>query len=162
MLTLFYAAGASSMASHILLQASGLEFTGERVNLMTKQWSDGAYLEINEKAYVPALRIPSGDILTEGAVILSYIADLVPEKRFLSSYGSFQRYKEMEWLSFISTELHKNVITPERHGGIASNFLSKTREGQEQTLIRVAPRLRFMDRHLDGHAIRNGTAVHRA
>ncbi|MBF2717260.1 MULTISPECIES: glutathione binding-like protein [Rhizobium/Agrobacterium group] len=150
MLTLFYAAGASSMAAHILLHESGLPFKAERVDLMTKQWSGGDYNLINPKSYVPAMRLDDGDILTEGNVILTHIADQVPEKGLLARPGERQRERQMEWLNFIAAEIHKNFITRERHGGVAANFLSKTEEGQADTRVFVSPRLAYVDQWLEG------------
>lgn len=102
----------------------------------------------NPKSYVPALEIEGGYVLTEGAVILAYIADSAPEKRLLSPVGTLERLREIEWLAFISTELHKNFITPERHGGVAANLLSKTAVGQHATQVHVGPRLTYVDRQL--------------
>lgn len=147
---LFHAAGASSQAPHILLREAGLPFTLERVDLATGRWSGGEYRAVNPKAYVPALRLDDGDLLTECAVILQVIADLAPEARLLPPAGTRERYRALEWLTFIATELHKTFITPERHGGVAANFLSKTEEGQALTRLRVSPRLEWVDRWLDG------------
>ncbi len=147
---LFFAAGASSQAPHILLREASVPFSLERVDLATHWWSGGDYREINPKAYVPALRLEDGDVLTECAVILQFIADQAPDKHLLPAPGTRNRYHALEWLNFIATELHKNFITPERHGGIAANFLSKTEAGQTQTRIHVSPRLTWLDRQLDG------------
>ncbi|KTT96128.1 glutathione transferase GstA [Sphingomonas sanguinis] len=147
---LFYAAGASSQAPHILLREAGLPFALERVDLAVHRWSGGDYHEVNAKNYVPALLLDGGDLLTECAVILQWIADQAPDLHLLSQPGTPARYHALEWLNFIATELHKNFITPERHGGVSANFLSKTRAGQEQTRIHVSPRLGWVDQQLDG------------
>ncbi len=147
---LFYAAGASSQAPHILLREAGLTFTLERVDLASHRCSEGDYRAVNPKAYVPALKLDDGDLLTECAVILQWIADQVPAKQLLPPTGTRERYHAMEWLNFIATELHRNFITPERHGGVAANFLSKTVQGQAQTRIHVSPRLAYVDRQLEG------------
>lgn len=149
---LFHAAGASSQATHILLREAGIPFTLERVDLATHRWTGGDYRAVNAKAYVPALQLDDGELLTECAVILQFIADQVPERRLIPAVGTRARYHALEWLNFIATELHKNFITPERHGGVAANFLSKTPDGQEQTRIHVLPRLAWVDRQLDGRA----------
>lgn len=149
---LFFAAGASSQAAHILLREAGIPFSLERVDLRTHSWSGGDYRAVNPKAYVPALLLDDGDLLTECAVILQFISDQAPDKGLLPPDGTRERYHALEWLNFIATELHKNFITPERHGGLAANFLSKTREGQAQTRIHVSPRLAWVNRQLDGHA----------
>ena len=71
---LFYASGASSLAPHILLEESKLQYSVEKVNLDKKTWNGGNYNLINPKSYVPALQTDNGRILTECAVILEYIA----------------------------------------------------------------------------------------
>lgn len=145
---LFYAPGASSQAPHILLREAGLPFSLERVDLATHRWSGGDYRQLNPKAYVPFLKLSETETLSECAVILQYIADQVPAQSLISAPGTLARYHDMEWLNFIATELHKNFITPERHNNVAANFLSKTAEGQEQTRLHVAPRLAYVDTHL--------------
>ncbi|PTD27348.1 glutathione S-transferase N-terminal domain-containing protein [Sphingomonas fennica] len=79
---LFHAPGASSQAAHILLREAGLPFALERVDLSTHQWSGGGdYRKLNPKAYVPALKLDDGNLLTECAVILEFIADHPPCSR---------------------------------------------------------------------------------
>ncbi|ALI05005.1 glutathione transferase GstA [Pseudomonas sp. FW306-02-F02-AA] len=148
MMILFYAAGASSLAPHILLREAGASFSLEKVDLMSKQWSGGDYDLINPKSYVPTLKTDDGAILTECAVILQYISDQHSERNLLPAQGRFERYRALEWLGFISTEVHKNFITPERHGGVSANFLAKTIEGQSATRRLVSPRLAYVDHEL--------------
>lgn len=149
---LFHAAGASSQAPHILLREAGIPFALERVDLTTHSWSGGDYRALNPKAYIPALLLDDGDLLTECAVILQFIADQAPERHLIPAAGTRERYHALEWLNFIATELHKNFITPERHGGVAANFLSKTPDGQVQTRIHVSPRLAWVNQQLEDRA----------
>ena len=153
---LFYAAGASSLAPHILLRETGAPFTLERVDLATKRWRNGDYREVTPKAYVPALRLDDGDILTECAVILSYIADQAPGQGLMPLAGSRARYHACAWLNFLATEIHGNFITPDRHGGVAANFLANTAEGQAASRALVAPRLDHIDRMLNGRRFLTG------
>ncbi|MHB1942563.1 MAG: glutathione binding-like protein [Acidiferrobacteraceae bacterium] len=155
---LFYAPGASSLAPHILLRETGTPFTLEKVDLVTKRWSGGDFNAITPKSYVPALQIGDGDILTECAVILQFIADLRPERDLLPARGIRARYHALEWLNFIATEIHGNFITPERHNGVAANFLAKTAEGQQTTRVLVAPRLAYVDRTLGEKAFLAGSS----
>ncbi|MGN6701708.1 MAG: glutathione transferase GstA [Burkholderiaceae bacterium] len=105
---LYYAPAACSLSPHIVLQESGLPFTTEQVDLGAKTTAGGAdYRTINPKGSVPALQLDDGEILTEGPAVVQYIADLVPARRLAPPAGTMPRYRVMEWLNFISTELHK-------------------------------------------------------
>lgn len=107
---LYYAPGACSMAPHIALREAGLSFELEKVDLANKQTSKGVdYTGINPKGYVPALRLDSGEILTEVAVILQFLADQKPESDLAPPCGTLERYRLMEWLNFISSEIHKQL-----------------------------------------------------
>ncbi|MEW5708216.1 glutathione transferase GstA [Pelomicrobium sp. G1] len=118
---LYYAPGACSMASHMVLREAGFSFDLEKVELATGKTASGEdYRRINPKGYVPALRLDDGEILTESAVILQYLADQKPAAGLAPAPGTLERYRLMEWLNFIATEMHKQLgalynpkITPE-------------------------------------------------
>lgn len=106
---LYFSPGACSLASHIALLEAGLTFTTERVDLGKKLTASGAdFRAINPNGYVPALQLDDGSVLTEGPAILQFIADQVPDGRLAPAAGTIGRYRVIEWLNFIGTELHKN------------------------------------------------------
>jgi len=106
---LYYAPGACSLAAHIALHESGLPFTAIRVDLRAHKLPDGSdYHGVNPKGYVPLLELDDGTRLTELAVILQYIADRTPGS-LAPAFGSLDRYRLMEWLHFIATEIHKGL-----------------------------------------------------
>ncbi len=81
--------------------------------MSTKRLADGSnYLDINSKGTVPTLQMPDGEFLSEGAVIMQYLADQVPGTPLLAKPGSLERYRVMEWLSFIAADLHKGGFMP--------------------------------------------------
>lgn len=104
---LYYSPGACSLAAHILLHELNLPHTLEAVNLQKKTYSGGDFNKVNPKSYVPTLGLDNGEILTENVAILEYLADQKPEAGLLPKPGTLQRYRGVEWLAFISTELHK-------------------------------------------------------
>lgn len=106
---LYYSKGACSLAVRITLHEAEIEFASEAVNLKTKQTEGGKnYLDINPKGSVPALQLDNGEILTEGNVIQVWLADHYGVMDLLPPLSDFRRYRVLEWLNFISTELHKN------------------------------------------------------
>ena len=108
MLTLYYSPGACSQAPHILMHEIGLEHDSKRVDLRSKRLEDDSdYLEVNPKGAVPALELESGEVLTENAVVLQYIGDRASKPEVLPAPGNFRRYRVLELVNFITTELHK-------------------------------------------------------
>ena len=109
---LFYKPGACSLASHITLRESGKDFTLDGVDLMKKRLENGDdFFAVNPKGQVPALLLDDGTLLTEGVAIMQYLADSVPDRQLLAPTSSLSRYKTIEWLNYIATELHKG-FTP--------------------------------------------------
>jgi glutathione S-transferase len=106
---LYYSPGACSMSPHIALLEAGLPYDLVKVDLKAKKLENGDdYLAINPKGQVPALGLDSGELLTEGPVIVQYIADQAADKKLAPATGSDARRKLQEWLTFINGELHKN------------------------------------------------------
>ena len=105
---LYFAPGACSLASHIVLRESGLPFDLKKTDTKSKKLEDGSdYFAVNSKGAVPALRLDDGQVLTEGPVILQYIADQKPESRLAPKAGTLERYRLLEWLNYITSEVHK-------------------------------------------------------
>jgi glutathione S-transferase len=108
MLILYYSPGACSQAPHILMHEIGLEHDARRVDLRSKTLEDDSdYLKVNPKGAVPALQLESGEVLTENAVVLQYIGDRASWPEVLPPLGNFRRYRVLELVNFITTELHK-------------------------------------------------------
>lgn len=105
---LYYSTAACSLSPHIVLQELGLPHDLVQVNLKTGHFGGGRALkDVSPKGYVPILELDSGEILTEGAVIVQYLADLKPEAGLIPPVGSMERWRCQEWLTYISSELHK-------------------------------------------------------
>ncbi|MBA2689825.1 MAG: glutathione transferase GstA [Burkholderiales bacterium] len=129
---LFFSPGACSLSPHIVLREASLAFDLEKVDIRSKKTATGLdYTTINPKGYVPALALDEGQMLTEGAAIVQYLADRVPEKKLAPPLGSMERYRLQEWLNFISSEVHKGFSplfrpqTPEEYKVIAREQLNK-------------------------------------
>jgi glutathione S-transferase len=106
---LYFFPGACSLACHIALREAGATFDMEKVDGKTKKTASGAdYLSVNPKGYVPTLALDTGQKLTEAAAILQYIADQNPGATLAPAAGTMERYRMIEWLNFIATEIHHN------------------------------------------------------
>jgi len=105
---LYYAPGACSLSPHIALKEAGLAHELVKVDLRAKTTADGGdFTAINPKGQVPALLLDNGELMTEGPVIVQLIADQVPDRKLAPPNGTPERYRLQEWLSFLSSEVHK-------------------------------------------------------
>lgn len=108
---LFYSPGACSLSPHIVACEAGIDLELCLVNLKTKQTeSGGDYTEINPKGYVPALQLEGGELLTEGPAIVQFLAEQKPDAKLAPEYGTLDHYRVLEWLNYISTEVHKSFV----------------------------------------------------
>jgi glutathione S-transferase len=120
---LYYSPGACSQAPHILLHEIAIDHDAVRVDLKSHTLEDGSdYLKVNSKGAVPALRLDSGEVLTENAVILQYLGDRTSWPEVLPPMGEFRRYRVLEMVNFITTELHK------RFGFLFGNASQETKQ----------------------------------
>lgn len=105
---LYYTPGACSLSPHIVLREAGADFELERVDLKTGKTESGAdFGEINAKGYVPTLQLDDGQVLTEGAAIVQYVADSNGAGTLAPKPGTLERARLQEHLNFTATELHK-------------------------------------------------------
>jgi glutathione S-transferase len=106
---LYYSPGACSLSPHIALLEAGLPYDLVKVDLKAKKLENGDdFLKVNPKGQVPVLALDSGEVVTEGPVIVQMIADKVAAKNLAPARDSTERYKLQEWLNFITTEVHKS------------------------------------------------------
>jgi glutathione S-transferase len=148
---LYYSPGACSLSPHIVLRETGTAFDLVLTSPRTKKLADGSdFLAINVKGQVPVLELDDGRRLTEGPAIVQYIADLSPASGLAPATGTFERYRLMEWLNFITSELHKGFSplfspdTPDAYKTIAQ--------------ARLMSRFEYVDAQLDGKAYVMGDA----
>src|SRR3984957_5100184 len=106
---LYYMKGACSLASYISLTEAGIKFEAAEIDHKSRRTHDGEDLDtINPKGYVPILQLDNGEILTENVAVLYYIADLNPAAKLAPPAGTLGRYRLLELLAYINSEIHKN------------------------------------------------------
>ena len=107
---LYYSPGACSLSPHIALLEAGLAHDLVKVDLRAKKLENGDdYLKVNPKGQVPALMLDNGELVTEGPVIVQMIADKAADKNLAPTRDHADRYKLQAWLTYINSELHKNL-----------------------------------------------------
>ena len=104
---LYFSPGSCSLSPHIVLRETGSDFELEQVNNQEKKTKSGKdYWTVNPKGQVPCLELDNGDKLTEGPVIVQYVADQ-NGSGVAGKPGTMERYHVQEWLNFTTSELHK-------------------------------------------------------
>jgi glutathione S-transferase len=142
---LFYAPGSSSLLPHIVLREAGLPFEPIKIDEHTKAISGGGdFRSVNPLGYVPALVLDDGTLLTEGAAIVQYIADLVPEKKLAPPNGTIETVKLQAWLNFFASEMHKGGFSPLFYKGMPE-------EGRDVFRTRLRNRFFHLERHLSSN-----------
>ena len=135
---LYYAPGACSLAPHIVLNELGEKYNLEKVDLAEKKTETGAdFNAVNTKGYVPTLEFAKDQVLTEVSTILQFLADKAEGSKLLPKFGSMERYRAMETLNFVATELHKGI------GGLFAKGMPE--EGRKVIIERVSKRLGWVD-----------------
>jgi glutathione S-transferase len=139
---LYYARGACSLAPHILLRATKLPFTLERVDTGThKTEHDVDFYTLNPKGYVPLLELDNGERLSEGPVICQYICDLAKRTDLMPAGGTLPRYRVMEWQNYITAEIHKGygpLFTPGFDAATKATFLAALHKKYEWVATQLA------------------------
>jgi glutathione S-transferase len=109
---LYFSPLACSMATRISLYEAGADARFIEIDPKVKRTPEGAdYLAINPLGLVPAIRTDAGEVLTENAATLQYVADRFPDAA-LAPQAGLDRSRLQQWLCFIGTELHKAFYVP--------------------------------------------------
>ncbi|MGO2369994.1 MAG: glutathione transferase GstA [Serratia sp. (in: enterobacteria)] len=148
---LYFAPDACSLSPHIVLRELDLPFELIRVNNRTKRSADGGdFYRVNPKGYVAALMLDDGKVITEGAAIVQYLADLRPEAALAPPNATFERVRLQEWLNFITSEIHAG----------SSPLFNSTLPEEVKTRFRdtLRRRLDFVAQTLDEQAFLLGEA----
>lgn len=140
---LYYSPGACSLSPHIVLREAGLPFEAVLASTKTHKLNDGTdFYTLNPKGYVPLLELDNGERLSEGPVIVQYIADLAPASKLAPPAGTMARYRVMEWLNFITSEVHKSY-SPLFNPAMPA-------EGKALYTERLLSRFAYIDQQLEG------------
>ncbi|ODN64430.1 glutathione S-transferase, partial [Burkholderia cenocepacia] len=146
---LYHAPGSCSQAICIVLREADIDAEIVKVDARKHVVEGGRdYYDVTELGYVPLLELDDGTILREGPVIAQYLADQRPEAALAPAYGTLARYRLMEWLNFLGTEIHKGFI-PLLYAVQAGKYVEPVRQ-------KLDGRFAWIDRQLDGRTFVTG------
>jgi glutathione S-transferase len=142
---LYYAPLACSLAARVVAAEAGVPIELKQIELYAKTLTDegSRYVEVAPQGRVPALRLDDGSLLTEVSAVLQYLADRAPDARLAPPWGTIERYRVIEWLSFVGTELHKKILWV--------HYSRQMPEAARERAFALAPAVfDHLDRALDG------------
>ncbi|MGE4336644.1 MAG: glutathione S-transferase N-terminal domain-containing protein [Pigmentiphaga sp.] len=150
-LRLYYSPKACSLASHLVLAESGLDYEAISVNIRANEHRQPEYLALNPSGTVPALGVDDA-ILTESQAILTYIADLVPERQLLPRPGTLARARAHQWMNLISSGLHASFRSIFRAGSLAGDDANAQAAVRRVAHDRLEALLLGIDQKLAAHS----------
>ena len=138
---LYYSPGACSLSPHIILRETNTPFELVKVDLKEKKTEDGRdFRQISRVGYVPTLELDDGTVLTEGPVIVQYLAEKANATHLMPQRGTIEWYRMLSWLNFITSELHKGF------GPLFKPTMPE--EGKAFVREQLLSRIAHLDQHL--------------
>ena len=150
---LYYAPLSCSLAARVVAEEAGVPIELRQIELYAKTLTrEGtSYFDVAPQGRVPVLRLETGELLTELSAILQYLADRAPEKKLAPPWGTLERYRVIEWLSFVATELHKKILWV--------HYSRQMPEAARERAVTFAPAVfDHLERHLERHLARPTTS----
>ena len=141
---LYFSPAYCSLAVHIALRASGQPFSIAKVDTVSARVEDGSdFRAVNPRGYVPVLELADGSRHTEVSALLQHVGDAAPESGLMPAFGSPERFEVLQWLTFVSSELHKSFSPWLFHKETADSTRKAVKE-------KIALRLQDLDQRLTG------------
>lgn len=140
--------GSGAFAVECALAEAGCDYRFETVSLKKNEQRSEAFKAVNPSGKIPALKLPTGEIVTESSALLLTIADRHPEAKLLPPQASAARAQTYRWIAYMQSEIYPMVEIvdyPERF----------TREGADKKQLRRKARERIRERFL---AVENAIA----
>ncbi len=99
-----------SLATEAALNEAGADYEIIPVNIRAGEQHEAEYGRINPRRQVPALALPDGSVMTEGAAILLHIADAHPQSRLAPPPGRSERAQHDRWLFFFAVNVYEGEL----------------------------------------------------
>jgi glutathione S-transferase len=143
---LYFSPAYCSQAVHIALREAGIAADLVQVDTVAGRTAGGDdYRAINPRGYVPMLELDDGSRHTEVAALLQYVADLAPAAGLIPPGGSRERFEVLQWLTFVSSELHKGFSPWLFHKETADSTRKSVKDKLKLRIADVDARLQGRD-----------------
>ncbi|HEY5598185.1 MAG TPA: glutathione S-transferase family protein, partial [Kiloniellales bacterium] len=107
MYTLYWCPDTGAFAPHAALEEAGAAYELRDIDTQTGAHRTAAYLAVNPRGQVPALRLPDGTVIGESAAMVLHIADAHPAAGLLPPPGDSARAQAYRWLFFCVANIYE-------------------------------------------------------
>lgn len=113
---LYYAPGACSLASHIVMEEVGVDYETRKLNTAEGDQRKPEYLKVNPRGRVPALEV-DGEVLTENVAILAYFGGGYPQAGLWprTTWEQARLVSALAWFSNTVHPAYAHVVRTERY-----------------------------------------------
>ncbi|MGQ0741887.1 MAG: glutathione S-transferase family protein [Alphaproteobacteria bacterium] len=101
--------GTGASCVEMALAEAGADYQFKSVSLDANEQHSPAYLAVNPSGKLPALQLPSGEVLTESSALLLIVAERHPGADLLPPQGSVARAQALRWIAFMASEIYSWV-----------------------------------------------------
>ena len=109
-----------AMALELLLEEAGLPYERVAVDMASGEHKTPEYLALNPTGQVPALALPSGEVIGESAAIILTIGERHPDQDLVPKFGDPNRPRFLRWLIYMAASPYMTYVQfnhPERFIG---------------------------------------------
>jgi GST-like protein len=105
-ITVYGAEGSGSVAVEATLTLLGIPYRVVEAVTWVEKEAQERVAPVNPLRQVPAIILPSGEIMTESVAILIYLADLHPEARLAPLSTDPKRAQFLRWMAYVSSAIY--------------------------------------------------------
>ena len=143
--TLYGAAGSGSVPVEAAMTLIGLDYRVAEAVTWEGEAERDKVAAVNPMRQIPALILPTGEVLTESAAILIWLADAHPEARLGPSIDDPRRAQFLRWMSFVPAAIYSMFWVRDEPSRLVGDDAAAQAELKRRTLERIADCWRVMD-----------------
>lgn len=143
--TLYGAAGSGSTPVEATLRLIGLNYQVVEAATWESEAERDRVAAVNPMRQVPALVTPDGEIITESAAILIWLADSHPQARLSPALDDPRRAQFLRWMTFIPASIYSMFWVRDEPTRLGGDNPQAQAEIQQRTIERIADCWRMMD-----------------
>ncbi len=107
MYTIFTAPGTGAFAVEAMLEAGSAKWQRHITDTSRGEHKTAEFLALNPAGQVPALKLPSGEMMSESAAMCLYLGDAFPETGLAPAVSDPARAAYLRWMVYLSAVVYE-------------------------------------------------------